>query len=334
MTRRHLLAMTGATAAASVLPAGLAFAGDTATSVRATRAPGDVLAASAASLHPEGIAWDPTRAAFLVSSFRHGTVSVVRRDASVHTLVSDPLMVSTLGVRVDVVRRRVLVAFADIGVGARSSPQTLFTAAGLGIFDLVTGRPRHIVPLTEMPGGQVANDIALDPAGTAYVTNTASDGIYRVDPAGRASVFVRDARFANPNAGLNGIVWHPAGFLLAVSYTTGQLWRIRLDGTVREVELDRPLIGGDGMVLLPDGGLVVVTNAVLAPGEDAVQTLRGARGWTGARVVHRTAPWPDAGPSTATLTPTGVWAVAGSLSTLFQGGTSDTFSIRRYPRRG
>jgi sugar lactone lactonase YvrE len=330
MTRRHLIALTGA-AAATALPAGLAFAATGPTTTN--RAP-DVLRASAPSLHPEGIAWDPTRAAFLVSSFRHGTVSVVRRDGSVRTLVSDPLMVSTLGVRVDVVRRRVLVAFADVGVGARSSPQTVFTTSGLGIFDLATGRPRHLVPLTEIPGGHVANDIALDAAGNAYVTDVASDGIYRVDPGGHATILVRDARLANPTAGLNGIVWHPAGFLLAVGYTTGQLWRIGLDGAVREVALDRPLVGGDGMVLLPDGRLVVVTNGVLVPGANAVQTLRGDHGWTTARTVDRVTPWPDGAPSTAALTPTGVWVVAGALDALFQGATSDDFTIRRYGGRG
>jgi sugar lactone lactonase YvrE len=329
LTRRHLIALTGA-AAATALPAGLAHGATTKGTAKGTTSR-DVLRGSAPSLHPEGIAWDPTRAAFLVSSFRHGTVSVVHRDASVRTLVSDPLMVSTLGVRVDVVRRRILVAFADVGVGERSSPQTMFTASGLGIFDLATGRVRHLVPLTDIPGGHVANDIAIDAAGNAYVTDVASDGIYRVDPGGRASVLVRDARLANPTAGLNGIVWHPAGFLLAVSYTTGQLWRIRDNGEVREVALDRPLVGGDGLVLLPDGRLVVVTNGVLVPGDNAVQILRGVQGWTSARTVDRVAPWPDGAPSTATRTPTGVWAVAGSLDVLFQGDTSDLFTIRRYP---
>ena len=96
--------------------------------------------------------------------------------------------------------------------------------------------------------------------------------------------------------------------------------------------LDRALVGGDGVILLPDGRLVVVTNGVLVPGDNAVQILRGARGWTSASTVDRVAPWPDGAPSTAARTPTGVWAVAGSLAVLFQGGTSDQFTIRRYPR--
>jgi hypothetical protein len=155
--------------------------------------------------------------------------------------------------------------------------------------------------------------------------------VYRVDPSGRADVFVQDARLANPSVGLNGIVWHPAGFLLTVNYTTGELWRIDPDASVHPVTLDHPLIGGDGLVLLPSGRLVLVTNAVLAPGENAVRTLAGTPGWTHARTVHRASPWPDPAPSTAAATPAGVWVLAGGLDLLFQQGqTTDQFTIRRY----
>src|SRR4051812_41151603 len=88
----------------------------------ATRPPATITG-HAAAVHPEGVAWDPSRQAFLVGSARHGTVSVVRPDGRVSTLVSDPRMVSTFGLRVDVARHRLLVAFADIGVGERSGPE-------------------------------------------------------------------------------------------------------------------------------------------------------------------------------------------------------------------
>ncbi|HYN92323.1 MAG TPA: hypothetical protein VES42_00535 [Pilimelia sp.] len=334
LTRRDLFALTTATAAATLLPTGIAAAGPPSARPAGGHGRPGALTASAPRLHPEGVAWDPTRGAFLVSSARHGTVSVVRRDGSVRTLIADPAMVSTLGVHVDLRRRRVLVAFADLGVGERSASETIFQRSGLGIFDLATGRPLHLVSLTGIPGGHAANDLAIDPAGNAYVTDPAADGVYRVDPAGRVTVLVRDPRLADPNAGLGGIVWHPAGFLLAVAYTTGELWRIGAGGDVRPVDLDRPLVGGDGLALLPSGALVAVTNSVLAPGADAVQTLRGDGGWARARTFHRVAPWPDRAPSTATVTPAGVHVLAGSLDLLFQQGvTADTFTIRRYVPR-
>ncbi|HEU5110810.1 MAG TPA: hypothetical protein VFT95_19900, partial [Micromonosporaceae bacterium] len=70
VTRRHLLTLAAATGAAA------AFTPTAATAAVPGR--GGVLRASAPSLHPEGVAWDATRGAFLVSSLRHGTVSVVR----------------------------------------------------------------------------------------------------------------------------------------------------------------------------------------------------------------------------------------------------------------
>ncbi|HEX8347214.1 MAG TPA: SMP-30/gluconolactonase/LRE family protein [Actinoplanes sp.] len=334
LTRRNLLTLTAAAGASTVMtiealgaPPPPAAAAGGVTGSSPTR--GGVLNGSAPSLHPEGIAWDPTRKAFLVSSMRHGTVSVVHPDGTVGTLISDPRMVSTLGVRVDARRRRVLVAFADLGVAERSAPGTVFQSSGLGIFDLATGRVQHHVPLTGIPGGHLANDIAVDHSGNAYVTDTASDGVYRVDPAGRADVLVRDPRLTGPTGGLNGIVRHPDGFLLAVHHTTGELWRIGTDGSLRPVELDQPLVGGDGLALLPSGALVVVTNSLLTAGRNAVQTCRGGRRWNSARVVDRS-DLPGA-PSTVAVSPRGVHVLDGALDGLIQQGiTSDSFTIRRY----
>ena len=292
--------------------------------------PAPVILGTAPSLHPEGIAWDPTRRAFLVSSVRHGTVSVVQPDGTVRTLVSDPHMVSTFGVHVDARRGRVLVAFADFGVSERPTLAKKFQVAGVGIFDLATGRPLHIVDLTSLADRHIANDLALDTAGNAYVTDPGADGIYRVDPAGQVSVFARDPRFV-ANIGLNGIVWHPAGYLLAVNYTTGALFRITA-GRVDEVRLDRPLVGGDGMALRSDGALVVVSNSLPpSPGVDAVRVLRANHRWTAARTTRITEPWPDLHPTTVALTPTATWVLYGRLEVLIQQrSTSDEFTIRRF----
>jgi hypothetical protein len=46
-----------------------------------------VVDGTAPALHPEGVAWDPGRRAFLVGSVRHGTISVVGPGGRVTTLV-------------------------------------------------------------------------------------------------------------------------------------------------------------------------------------------------------------------------------------------------------
>jgi sugar lactone lactonase YvrE len=293
--------------------------------------PAPVIEATAPTLHPEGVAWDPTRRAFLVSSVRHGTVSVVRTDGSVRTLASDPVMVSTFGVHVDAARHRFLVAYGDIGLGERSGPDTVDKVSGVGIFDLATGRPLHLVDLAIGPGNHSANDLAVDRSGNAYVTDPASDAVYRIDVAGHASVLVSDPRLASPGIGLNGIVWDPAGFLLIVRYSDGTLFRVPLrdPAAFAPVQLGSPLLGGDGMALRPDGDLVVVTNSLGSPGPDAVTVLRSRGGWKSARVVSRVEPWPGTSPTTVAVTPYGDYAVSGRLELLLAGTTSDRFTLRR-----
>lgn len=320
--RRALLAM--AVAAASVV----------AVTPAAGAAPGrlpEVISASAPQLHPEGVAWDPLRRSFLVSSMRYGTVSVVRPDGAVRTLAADPRMVSTFGVHTDAARGRVLTTFGDFGVGVRSSPETVRKSSGLGIFDLRTGRLRHLVDLAIGAGDHAANDLAIDGAGNAYVTDPFSDAIYRVDVHGRASVLIRDPRLLSNGIGMNGIVWHPSGHLLAVNYATGTLWRVPVAHPERlaQVSLPEPLVGGDGLDLRPDGSLTVVTNKLSAPGRVAVRVLRSADGWRSAGVTHRAEPWADTEPTTVARTPHGSYVLDGRLSALLAGQPVHTFTLRR-----
>jgi sugar lactone lactonase YvrE len=289
------------------------------------------ISARSASLYPEGVAWDPSRQAFLVSSIGHGTVSVVWPDGTVRPLIAHPRMVSTFGVHVDAPRGRVLVTYADMGMAQRSTPATTFSSSGVGIFDLATGRLLHLVDLDIGPGKHAANDLAIDADGAAYVTDPASNTIYRVTPDGRGSALVTDTRLTSPSIGMNGIVWNPRGFLLTVRYDTGTLLRIPVHHPhqIDEVALTHPLVGGDGLALRPDGALVAVTNKLSAPGLEAVTVLRPNSNWSAVRVVRSTAPWPVAGPTTIALSPHGAYVLSGRIDVLLAGGHSDEFNLRR-----
>ncbi|WP_158887429.1 SMP-30/gluconolactonase/LRE family protein [Amycolatopsis anabasis] len=291
-----------------------------------------VIRGCAPALHPEGIAWDPTRRTFLVGSVRHGTISVVRPDGSVRTLVDDGVLVSTLAVHVDAARGRVLTAYQDPGFGARTSEATKYRQSGIGVFDLATGALRHRVDLSAGRAGHGADDLVVDAAGNAYVTDIATGEIHRADPAGRPSVLLaRPDLLGKDGVGPNGIVWHPAGFLLVVRYDTGALFRVPTHAPerIRPVRLDEPIVGGDGLALRPDGGLVVVRNRMAATVTPHVSVLRSPDGWATARTVSRSGPWPDADPTTAAVTPHGTYVLEGRLGDLFSGKLSDTFTLRR-----
>ncbi|MFB9906649.1 SMP-30/gluconolactonase/LRE family protein [Allokutzneria oryzae] len=323
IARRSLLALAMAASAAIASAPGV--------SASPHRLPG-VISAKASNLFPEGIAWDPLRRSFLVTSLSEGTISVVRPDGRVRAFAGHPTMVQTFGVHVDAARGRVLVAYGDMGTGHRSTPETTYKSSGVGIFDLASGKPLHIVDLAIGPGKHSANDLAIDRAGNAYVTDPASDALYRIDTHGRPSVLVRDSRLSSGAIGMNGIVWHPNGFLLATRYDTGTLLRIPLDDPSRitEVRLDRPLVGGDGLDLRPDGTLAVVTNAFGGNGKVAVSVLRGNRDWTEARAVRRVEPWADSQPSTIARSPYGSYVLDGRMGVLLTGqGNAERFTLRR-----
>lgn len=287
------------------------------------------------SLHPEGLAYDPARGTYLVSSMRHGTVSVVRPDGSAQTLVQDPKLISTVGTRVDAARNRVLVANSDPGVSVKTSAATQRRTAGLGIYDLRSGKGIRYIDLAKVAGDggeHFANDIAVAPDGTAYVTDSFAPIVYRIPVHGPASVFLRDERLDGGDGfGANGIVWRD-GRLVIGKYNDGTLWQVpvRKPAALAQVRLDRTLPGADGIAPRQDGSLVVVTNKLASAGIDGVFSLRISGDWSRATVVCDRA-WPDPAPTAVAIGRTGTAHVlSGRLDLLFSGSTGDTFTIRRF----
>lgn len=281
-----------------------------------TRGLPPVLDVAAVNLFPEGVAWDPTRQSLLVGSLNTpALISAVGRDGVRRTVVSDPGVPDFVGLKVDAARGRIVAV-----VGNPNTPGLSF----LAVYDLRTGAREQLVDLSGE--GHAANDVALDPAGNAYVTDTGVGAVYKVDLAGHATTLSTDPRLG-PAIGANGIVWHPGGYLVVANYSTGKLYR--LDGSrVTELRMRAPLIGADGMVLRRDGTLVVVTNALGGvPGSTvAVHELK----LTGHAVVPlRTTPWPDPAPTTAADTPYGTYVVDGRIDVALAGGSASDFVLRR-----
>jgi sugar lactone lactonase YvrE len=335
------LTVTAATAAGvltgTAVGAAVPAAAGAATGVAAAPVAAGVLgcpatvAGSAPTLHPEGVAFDPVRSAFLVGSVTHGTVSVVRRDGTVRTLVSDPRLVTTMGVAVDVARHRLLVANADLGLADRSQPATTFNLAGVGSYDLRTGAPLFYVDLAALtPGGQhFGNDVAVAPDGTLYVTDSLAGAVYRVDRAGHASVLVQDASLAGTpetGFGLNGIVWAGNGVLVGALSAARALVRIPLAAPARfaRTTVDAPIGAPDGLAITGRGQLALVDNTQA----NRIVRLRSPDGWRTAAVTAST-PWVDHVPTTLATTPCGLYALDGELDVLLGGGSSDQFTIGR-----
>ena len=205
------------------------------------------------NLFPEGIEYDVVGERFLVSSMSEGTIYQVTEDGTATAFIEDDELTSTVGIEIDHVNNRLLVANGDTAF----PPNT----AMLGAYDLETGEHLFFVDLSEVysSDAHLSNDVAVDSDGIAYVTDTFAPVIYRVDMNGDVSVFLEDESLA----WLNGIVAHPDGYLI-IGSAVGQLYKIPLDvdePTPLPIELGDGIEFDitDGIVLHPDGDLIMVT---------------------------------------------------------------------------
>lgn len=274
-----------------------------------------VMTPAATNLFPEGVAWDPTRDALLVGSqTQPATISAVGRDGVARPVVTDPTQAGFVGMKVDARRNRILAAIGD-----PFHPGATY----LAIYNLRSGARERLVDLSGE--GHAVNDLTLDRAGNAYVTDAAAGAVYKVDVGGHVTTLVHDERLT-PTVGANGIVWDPRGFLVVANYTTGTLYRLSR-GHLTELHAP-PLVGADGMILRPDGTLVVVTNRLSQlPG--SVVAVHELVLVGKVLIPLRTTPWPDASPTTAAVTPYGTYVLDGHLDAWIAGGTASDFVLRR-----
>lgn len=295
----------------------------------------------APSLYPEGISYNPATQEFLLGSFRQGGVVAVSRDGTVRDLVTDERLRSVAGIRVDPERNRLLVTNSDVGQAERSGPEDMEAVAGLAIYDLTTGEPIQYVDLAQLrpDSPRFVNDLDFDAEGNVYLTDSLAAAIYRVTPAGEASVFVTDEAFSGPGFSLNGIRVHPDGFLLVAKKFDGKLFRVPLDNpsAFSEVTLPAPITATDGLVLDEATGCIfAIANRTSQTTANTIYRLSSTDGWASARIAEQVAAT-DNYPSTGVIVDNRLYLVSGFLhqlgDTLTQGGPiRDTFRITQYSR--
>jgi len=239
---------------------------------------------SSDQLYPETASWSAKQKVFLVGSVRHGTVGNLTLDGKYTPFITDEKLVTTVGLLADDAHNTLWVANSDPGVADRTNAATQGTLAAVAAYDITTGKLRAYYDLGRLsPGSHFANDIALDAAGNAYVTDSFAPIVYRIGTDGKASIFAQSPLFKDGDGfNLNGIAWHKDGYLLVGKYNTGELFRIDIvDPThVEKIQLPEPLKGADGFLLVDAQHLVVVQNL----GADRTVELVSTDGWKSAQM--------------------------------------------------
>ncbi len=300
----------------------------------------------AAGAYPEGIAWNARAGAFLVSSLRGGQLGLVYPDGRYRRFSTGSGLITTSGMLVDAERNQVLVCNEDVGVSLNSASGTRNRVAQVLEFNLDTGALQQTYDLSSLSRGPtLANDLALDAQGNIYVTDSFQPQIYKIDRATRqVSILVRSARLIPADAPaaaqgtqpyLNGIVYHPDGYLIAADYTRGLLWKVTLDNApaISEIRLPQRLKGPDGLRLKNAHELVIVQSF---PGRKGgmsgnVTLLSSNDGWASAHITAVATPPELDGPTGAALRDGEVWVVNSRYPRLFadvaQAESVRTFSI-------
>ena len=237
-----------------------------------------VIVANRTGFIPEGVEYDMANGRLLTGSLSEGSVFEIGADGQVTEFVNDAELVSSVGIEADEAYGRLFVANADRSVFQGEGQGQ----AKLGVYDLSTGSRIAMVDLastvTDPPedAAYFANDVAVADNGIAYVTDTRLSVIYEVSTEYEASLL---HRFDDGGSGPNGIVYHPAGFLLVARGAT--LWKVPVDNPemLSEVMVAEEITGQDGMVWSAMR-LVIVSNDA-----NRVVALRSEDEWGTAEVV-------------------------------------------------
>ncbi|GAB3997818.1 SMP-30/gluconolactonase/LRE family protein [Spirosoma daeguense] len=237
---------------------------------------------SASRQYPEGITYSPSLDRFLVSSITQGKIGTVDQNGRYEDLIKDDAqLISAIGIKM---RDNLLfVCNGDQGVSEKSTAQTTLKTAGLYIYDLTTKQNvRRINLATLVPNSNhFANDLAIDPDGNVYVTDSFAPVIYKV-PANGAdpSILLESPLFSGTGINLNGIVYHPKKYLIVVKSNEGKLYKVDLNTTENKTTeiTGVTLPGGDGMLLHNDD-LYVVNN------RNRVTQVRSTDDWKTATIV-------------------------------------------------
>ena len=213
-------------------------------------------------LYPEGVTYSPLKKLFFVSSVKTGTIGSVDASGTYKELYKDAGLKSSFGMKMDEKNNRLLVCVSDPNYSMFSTPATFKKMARLIGIDISTGAKKMDINLALAGVKHFANDLAMDESGNIYVTDSYSPNVYKIDAAGKASLFATSPWFMSEDVGLNGIVYNPQGYLLVDHNTNGALYKIDVKNpkNITQVKMKTFFPGADGLLFMSPATLVLIQN--------------------------------------------------------------------------
>jgi len=218
----------------------------------------------------ESCSYDPARGVIVVPNrgvaqnvqTNNGWISFINHDGSVHTArwvglqnpgdqrsnMTTPLILNEpLGS--DIINGVLYLADRDGG----TSPSDPVISV-VRKFNMQTGMPAGEVRVEKSNG---FNDLEVASDGTIYATQTGGGGqnpdtstwqVWKITPAGAASIFVQGAPLRQPN----GIAFDPQGNIVVINIGNDEVLTFTPDGKLAKTE-HAVQAGNDGLVIMKDG---------------------------------------------------------------------------------
>ncbi|KAI3773205.1 hypothetical protein L6452_04409 [Arctium lappa] len=237
----------------------------------------------------ESSKWDEDNRRFIVSFTDGGGLGVVNvpeDDNPSLVLEEIPVVKNTeavgngsCGVFIDRPRKRVVVAIADVFGHSYSA---------VAAYDMDSWKRLFFTQLSSSEDGKsMADDVTVDAQGNAYVTDAKGTRIWKVGVDGQILSVIKSPLFHakewyNNIFTLNGIVYHPNGYLIVGHTIAGLLFKVEInnDNKVTLVKVDARLTVADGLELLSPTKLVVA-------GANGVKLVESNDDWATASVIGR-----------------------------------------------
>lgn len=252
--------------------------------------------------NPEGIEFDENDNTFLLSSLNATPILKVNLDGTYENFTSgEAFPLSTAGLEIDNDRNRLLVAGFN-GTELLDGDSTTVGTSYLRIYNLETGIIEQDINLSsEAPNASsyFANDIAVDNAGNAYISDWYAGVIYKVETNGTPSLFwTNDPNNTGVFGGPNGLDFHPDGYLLVSLLNVDQATGLYIDYGLVKIPVNAPetatlvefsntgYTGFDGMVLTSERKIIGVSNNGTAPSGNVLLELESVDNWENANVIN------------------------------------------------